>query len=114
MNSENPTKEESSENKTPTNSQLKPHEQKTPIWQVKAHEQWVKTVLITEIIEKDHWVLELCCGSGLEIGKLGRAKIGNYVGIDPSKEKIKEANQRWIEKKKPFPARFETLDPFTV
>ena len=49
---------------------------------VKAHEQWVKTVLISDIVESGDKVCELCCGKGLDIGKWVRGKIGEFTGVD--------------------------------
>jgi len=96
----------------------KPHiphlnDQKTPIWQVKAHEQWVKTVLISDIVEPNSTVAELCCGKGLDIGKWARAKILKFCGIDSNLLVLEEAKERWLQKKEPFPAQFLQLDLFT-
>ncbi|PRP80722.1 hypothetical protein PROFUN_11595 [Planoprotostelium fungivorum] len=63
-------------------------DQKTSIWQFKQHEQWVKTVLISDIVEPSWTICEFCCGKGLDLG-------------------------RWIQKKKPFTAEFLCHDPKT-
>jgi len=83
---------------------------KTSIWQMKAHEQWVKTVLISDIIEPNSSVCEIFCGKGLDIGKWARAKIGNYVGLDSNELLLKEAQERWSQKKEPFPGKFLCFD----
>lgn len=50
--------------------------------QFKAFEAWVKTVLISDIIEPNDKICEFCCETGQDIGKWARAKIALYVGID--------------------------------
>ncbi|EGG23565.1 hypothetical protein DFA_05698 [Cavenderia fasciculata] len=54
--------------------------QKTPVWQFKACQNWVKTIMISELVENDEVVAEMFCGTGLDTGKWERAKIGKYVG----------------------------------
>jgi len=58
-------------------------------------------------------VCEMCCGTGMEIGKWDRAKVGQYVGIDASPTSLHEARERWTQKSQPFPAHFAEIDPFT-
>lgn len=83
---------------------------KTPIWQAKAFELFVKTVLITEIVESNQSVCEFYCNSGLDLGKLQRAKVGKYVAVDSSVDSLNEAQERWKSKNKPFPAEFIQAD----
>jgi len=90
---------------------------KTPIWQVKSHENWVKTVLISDIVESGGSICEFCCGTGLELGKWIRAKISNYVGVDGSVDNLKEAQKRLQEKQQLdktslFKAQFKEHDLF--
>jgi len=85
---------------------------KTPLWQVRAYQNWVKTVLISEIVEATFYVCEFCCGTGLEIGKWARAHISKYTGIDSNAAHLDEAKERWLQKNKPFPAEFKEFDPF--
>jgi len=84
---------------------------KTPVWQVKSHAEWVKHVLISEIIESTDSVCELSCGKGMDLGKWARAKIARYVGIDSNSELLKEAKERWKQKKRTIPCRFRVLQP---
>eukprot|EP01114_Cavostelium_apophysatum_P003268 TRINITY_DN13069_c0_g1_i1.p1 TRINITY_DN13069_c0_g1~~TRINITY_DN13069_c0_g1_i1.p1 ORF type:complete len:311 (+),score=42.58 TRINITY_DN13069_c0_g1_i1:44-976(+) len=86
---------------------------KTPIWQVKAHEQWVKTVMLSEIVEAGDKVCELCCGKGLDLGKWLRAKVESWTGVDSSSADLKEAEERWTQKQQPFPAQFIQMNLFT-
>mmetsp|Transcript_27022 Transcript_27022/g.38076 ORF Transcript_27022/g.38076 Transcript_27022/m.38076 type:complete len:284 (-) Transcript_27022:1274-2125(-) len=83
---------------------------KTPIWQAKAFELFVKTVLITEIVEPNQVVCEFYCNSGLDLGKIQRAKVAKYVGVDSSLESLNEAKERWKQKKEPFAADFVQAD----
>jgi len=84
---------------------------KTPIWQVKAHEQWVKTVLLSDVVAPKDKVCELYCDKGHDIGKWGRAKISYYLGVDPSVDFLSDARERWKQKNKPFEADFIQIDP---
>eukprot|EP01116_Phalansterium_solitarium_P005542 TRINITY_DN17305_c0_g1_i1.p1 TRINITY_DN17305_c0_g1~~TRINITY_DN17305_c0_g1_i1.p1 ORF type:complete len:283 (-),score=98.93 TRINITY_DN17305_c0_g1_i1:14-862(-) len=84
----------------------------TAIHQVRAHEQWVKAVLISDLVDAGDYVCELCCGKGVEMGKWVRAKVGRYTGIDPSSDWLLEAHARWEQKKRPFEAEFLTRDVF--
>jgi len=66
--------------------------------------------LITEIVEANQSVCEFYCNSGLDLGKIQRAKVAKYVGVDTSVESLNEAKERWKSKKKPFPADFIRVD----
>eukprot|EP01119_Soliformovum_irregulare_P023467 TRINITY_DN8189_c0_g1_i1.p1 TRINITY_DN8189_c0_g1~~TRINITY_DN8189_c0_g1_i1.p1 ORF type:complete len:283 (-),score=66.75 TRINITY_DN8189_c0_g1_i1:15-863(-) len=87
------------------------NEKKTPIWQFRIVEQWVKTVLINDVVEPKAFICELCCQKGMDIGKWARAKIDNYIGIDPSEDNLTETRKRLEEKKNPFQSRFIRADP---
>jgi len=83
------------------------------LFQFKQHEQWVKTVLISDIVEPNWRVCELCCGKGLDLGRWTRAKISHFVGVEPNQVNLEEAKSRWLQKKKPFTAEFLNHDPKT-
>jgi len=96
------------------NSQQKPNQQiRTPIWQARAFNNWVRTVLISATLSEKDSVCELCCAGGQELGKWDRAKVGFYVGVDANPQKLQEAESRWIQKSKPFEAQFKVLNPYT-
>src|SRR4051812_48868371 len=77
---------------------------KSRIWQVQAHQEWVKTVLIKLIVHDDDSVLQarlthvftfdlafngylqLFCGSGADVGKWQRANVGGFIGVDSRDE----------------------------
>ncbi|GAM16871.1 hypothetical protein SAMD00019534_000460 [Acytostelium subglobosum LB1] len=84
--------------------------QKTPIWQFKAFQNWVKTILISELVEVDGNVAELFCGSGLDLGKWERARIGRYIGIDTIQSSLKEAEASWQQRKCTYDAQFLNID----
>ncbi|EFA77214.1 hypothetical protein PPL_12423 [Heterostelium album PN500] len=84
--------------------------QRTPIWQFRAFQNWVKTVLISELVEKDGSVAELFCGHGLDTGKWERAKIGSYIGIDTDRIALTEAESKWQQKNCPYTAQFLNID----
>ncbi|KAF2071649.1 hypothetical protein CYY_007042 [Polysphondylium violaceum] len=83
--------------------------QKTPIWQFKAYQNWVKTILISELVESNETVAEFCCGTGLETGKWERSKIKKYYGFDHSQESLAEAESKWKQKSCPYDAEFIKL-----
>jgi len=83
--------------------------QKTPIWQFKAYQNWVKTILISELVESNETVAELYCGPGLETGKWERSKIKKYYGFDHSQESLIEAESKWKQKSCPYAAEFIKL-----
>lgn len=87
---------------------------KTPVWQVRAFQNWVKTVMVSEMVEPGMKVCEFCCGTGLEIGKWDRAKVGDYTGIDESATSLSESEDRWKKKNKPFSAEFRVINLFTT
>jgi len=88
------------------------HDIKTPVWQVLAFKEFVKTILISELVTAGNNVLDIFCGPGVDVGKWDRAKVKEYVGVDTNQEFLKEANQRWLQKKMPFKAKFLEADPF--
>eukprot|EP01132_Coremiostelium_polycephalum_P001443 gene1443-1818_t len=80
--------------------------QKTPIWQFKAFQNWVKTIMISELVETGDTVSEFCCGTGLDTGKWERSKIHKYIGFDASQEDLNEAESKWKQKSCPYEAEF--------
>jgi len=85
---------------------------KTPSWQAKGLEEWVKTVLIADILDNGFSVCEIVSHKGLDIGKWTRANISNYLSIEIQKENSEAVKKRWEDKQKPFNAQFVCLDAF--
>jgi len=86
------------------------HASKSSIWQYRALEHWIKTVLTSQLIDPGATILELCCGKGLDTGKWDRAKIGRYVGVDNNQSLLDDAKERWLQKHSPFPASFHQIN----
>ncbi|KYQ93507.1 hypothetical protein DLAC_06204 [Tieghemostelium lacteum] len=83
---------------------------KTPIWQFKAYENWVKTILISELVETGNSLAEFYCGQGLDTGKWERSKIRKYYGFDHAKESLVESETKWLQRKQPYEAEFIEID----
>jgi hypothetical protein len=79
--------------------------------QAKAFESWVREVLIQSFVSPGSRICELFCGKGQDFGKLARARVHEYVGIDTAAPPLEEAEKRWRAKHKPFPATFLNVDP---
>lgn len=104
-----------SKQKMETNSQtqqpIKVKEQKTPVWQFKAHSNWVKAVLIADTVDAEAKVVEIGCDGGVDFGKWTRSKISKLFAFETDEKKLSEAKERWEKKNKPFQAEFYQFDP---
>lgn len=86
---------------------------KSEVIHVRNFSNWVKTILIDKYGKEKDKVLEIAVGKGADIGKWNYKKISLLVGVDISKESLKEANLRYEKKYKDiFPAYFFHLDAF--
>ncbi|EGC30726.1 hypothetical protein DICPUDRAFT_89950 [Dictyostelium purpureum] len=79
--------------------------QKTPLWQYKAFQNWVKTILISEMVDEKDMVADFYC-NGMDTGKWERSKIHCYYGFDPSPEELSIAESKLKQKKNPYSAKF--------
>ncbi|KAM9958932.1 hypothetical protein ACTFIW_012522 [Dictyostelium discoideum] len=84
--------------------------QKTSVWQFKAYQAWVKTILITELVEENDTAAEIYSAIGLDTGKWERAKIKRYYCFESSKSNAIESKNKWLAKNEPFEADFITID----
>jgi len=109
---EKPQQPPSKQKQSSHNKPQQPQNQiQIPSWQSKAFEEWVKTLLMQDIVDSGISVLELYCGKGMDIGKWHRSQISSYVGLETNKNHLDASKQRWNEKGKPFEAEFMNLDP---
>ncbi|KAN0024519.1 hypothetical protein ACTFIV_008927 [Dictyostelium citrinum] len=84
--------------------------QKTSVWQFKAYQAWVKTILITELVEENDTAAEIYSAIGLDTGKWERAKIKRYYCFEALKSNALESKNKWHAKNEPFEADFITID----
>ena len=55
---------------------------KSTAWQALAAIQWVKEILMNELLDPSSTVAEFFCGGGVDLNKFARAKIGSYRAFD--------------------------------
>lgn len=72
-------------------------------------EQWVRNVLISLYVEQGSSLCEVLCGPGADLGKLQRAGIEQYVGIEHVPQCIQKAQQE--ARKYRFSANIFRMDP---
>jgi len=88
---------------TPTN--------KSRTWQVNAHQDWVKAVLIKLILKEKSSVCQLNCGDGIDLGKWDRAQVSSFLGVDDNAELLNKAKSRGLQKGCSFvSSQFLTVD----
>ncbi|XP_024544399.1 actin cytoskeleton-regulatory complex protein PAN1-like [Selaginella moellendorffii] len=73
---------------------------------------FVKTVLLQQLVSPGAAVCDLLCGRGTDTAKFGAAGIGSYVGLDLSASALQDAEEEWRTLGKPYTASFCQLDPF--
>jgi len=73
-------------------------------------DQFIRQTLIDTYVEPGDSVCEVLCGKSADLGKLQRAKVQDYTGIDPMPASIEEAKKRWQARGESFPAEFVALD----
>mmetsp|Transcript_18383 Transcript_18383/g.51883 ORF Transcript_18383/g.51883 Transcript_18383/m.51883 type:complete len:326 (+) Transcript_18383:41-1018(+) len=79
----------------------------TPVWQFLQLEEWIKEVLMLELVDgNSQRALEFNCGKGYAQGKWARASIGVVVCFDPQAENISRAKWRWVKRGEPYPSVF--------
>eukprot|EP01100_Stratorugosa_tubuloviscum_P000954 TRINITY_DN1211_c0_g2_i1.p1 TRINITY_DN1211_c0_g2~~TRINITY_DN1211_c0_g2_i1.p1 ORF type:complete len:294 (+),score=124.51 TRINITY_DN1211_c0_g2_i1:62-883(+) len=80
--------------------------------QFQQFEHWVKTVLISQLVNKETKICELACGTGIDIGKWIRASISTYIAIDNDENLLTEAKDRWEKKQTNNNAHFLKISLF--
>jgi mRNA (guanine-N(7))-methyltransferase domain len=55
------------------------------------YRDWVKTLLIGDLVPPGAEVCEMLCGRGRDVGKWARAAIGGYHGVDTREDRINHA-----------------------
>jgi len=71
---------------------------KSRVWQVQAQQNWIRTILIKQIVKEGDKVCQFYCKDGVDLGKWSRAAISRYVGIDPSQNNITIAKSKFDER----------------
>jgi len=82
---------------------------KSRIWQVHAHQDWVKAVLIKLVVQEKASVCQLWC-DGMDLGKWNRAQVDTFLGTEDNQELLSKARDRVIKKSCTFPNLFLLLD----
>lgn len=95
---------------------------KSPIFYLRSFNNWIKSVLIQEHIEKlrekDYGrplrVLDICCGKGGDIGKWQKARVEHVVFADIAEVSVEQCKARYDEQKRHsqrlFTAEFISVD----
>jgi len=83
---------------------------KSRTWQVHAHQDWVKAVLIKLIVQQKASVCQLWCGDGIDMGKWNRAEVASFFGIDENNDLLMKAKKRLQQKGCTFTEQFVHID----
>ena len=69
----------------------------SPIIFLLSFNNYIKALLISQVTKGSPGlsILDLCCGKGGDIFKWRLAKPAHYVGVDLSRESVKEAHSRF-------------------
>ncbi|GBG65710.1 hypothetical protein CBR_g52011 [Chara braunii] len=73
--------------------------------------EWVKRVMIAQLVRPNDAVCDVFCGRGLDCDKLADTKIGRYLGLDLSASALKEAQEEWRRAERSCVADFKQMDP---
>ena len=87
--------------------------QTSPIFRLRAFNNWIKAVQIGMHARPGMTVLDLACGKGGDLGKWDRARIQRYHGIDIAPVSIEHAQERLRDMRTSFEASFESRDAFS-
>eukprot|EP01130_Rhizamoeba_saxonica_P016816 TRINITY_DN7846_c0_g1_i1.p1 TRINITY_DN7846_c0_g1~~TRINITY_DN7846_c0_g1_i1.p1 ORF type:complete len:266 (-),score=46.53 TRINITY_DN7846_c0_g1_i1:39-836(-) len=82
---------------------------KSRIWQVQAHQNWVKTVMIKQLISSGDNVCQYFCNYGDDLGKWMRSSVSYLLGIEEER-KLERARQNYYNKKCEFEGVFLACD----
>lgn len=89
--------------------------QLSPIINLKAFNNWIKSMLIQEFTRPRDRVLEIACGKGGDLLKWDKAGIDSLLGLDIAAVSIEHAMERYRSHRNGyrFRAEFKALDCFT-
>lgn len=88
---------------------------KSPIFHMKAFNNWTKSLLISKYSRKGDHVLDIGCGKGGDLLKWQKARISSLLALDIAAVSIEHAEARYKEGRGfQFKARFKALDCFSV
>eukprot|EP01128_Nolandella_sp_AFSM9_P007985 TRINITY_DN456_c0_g1_i1.p1 TRINITY_DN456_c0_g1~~TRINITY_DN456_c0_g1_i1.p1 ORF type:complete len:263 (-),score=42.75 TRINITY_DN456_c0_g1_i1:1145-1933(-) len=79
---------------------------KSEVWQAHVHQEWVKTVLITLIVQEQQKVAQFNCSDLPDLGKWMRASVSRLCCIDPAEEKLRRGKKRLQERGGTFATSF--------
>lgn len=94
----------------------------SPIFHLRAFNNWIKSVLIKEAMHVLHScsiqhmsVLDVACGKGGDLGKFKKSfsmRLKEYVGVDVAKVSVEHAQDRVRLMRPPFRCSFHAFDAF--
>lgn len=87
----------------------------SPIFHLKAFNNWIKSILIKKFARRGDRVLDLACGKGGDLLKWQKASISSLYGLDIAQVSIGHAEERYKSGRSiTFSAEFKTVDCFGV
>jgi mRNA (guanine-N7-)-methyltransferase len=86
----------------------------SPIFQLKAFNNYIKSILIIRYVRPGDRVLDVCFGKGGDLLKYKNARIKELVGVDIAKVSIDHAKERFNTGRFKFIAKFLVVDCFSV
>lgn len=85
----------------------------SPILPLRQFNNWVKSVLIGQFTQPGARVLDLGGGKGGDLQKWEKARISEYILADIADVSVKQAEQRYMERRMRFQAQFYAFDCFS-
>ena len=92
----------------------RPERDFSPIFQLKAFNNYIKSILIRTFVKKDGYrILDICCGKGGDLLKYSRLRISEFYGLDVAGVSIEQAKERFDSGHFRFKATFQEVDCFS-
>ncbi|KAI8809918.1 guanine-N(7)-methyltransferase [Cladochytrium replicatum] len=86
----------------------------SPIFHLKAFNNWIKSALIGRYTKPGNLVLDMCCGKGGDLLKFQSQRISHLVGVDIAEQSIEHARERYSSGRFQFSAEYHAADCFVV
>lgn len=77
-----------------------------PTYNIRAINNWIKSIILDIVLEPRDIVFDICCGSGGDLNKFRHANIAEYIGVDFAKKSVQYA----IEVYKGMKLKFNNRD----